>query len=126
VHAPGRSSRHGQRTTPTRRAQLMNSTLKKSLVTVCASAAMVGGFASTASAQPQIQDGLVNVAVGDVTIAEDVNVAAVVQVVANVCDAVDVGPIAAGVLGRATAVDASGRERTICMAGAEPVRVIQN
>ena len=53
----------------------------------------------------QIQDGLVNVAIGDVTILEDVNVGVAAQVAANVCG-VKVGPVA--VLGRA--VDRSGAD----------------
>lgn len=45
-----------------------------------------------AQAQP-IQDGLVNVAVGDVTVLEDVNFGVAAQVAANVCG-VKVGPVA--------------------------------
>ncbi len=50
------------------------------------------GFASEASAQPIVTGGLVNVTlidvvdVGDVTILEDVNVAAALALAANVCD----------------------------------------
>jgi len=90
---------------------------------------LIAGFAATvalavpatASAQPQIQDGLVNVAIGDVTILEDVNVALAAQVAANVCG-VNVGPVA--VLGRA--VDRSGATRTVCTADQGPVRIVQN
>jgi hypothetical protein len=101
---------------------------KKSIVTLFAGAAMVTAVAAPASAAgPQNQDGLVNVAVGDVTILQDVNVAAVVGVAATVCD-VTVGPVSAAILGQATAVDRSGRSRTICMAAAngQPVTLIQN
>src|SRR3954454_24583946 len=71
---------------------------KKSIVTLFAGAAMVTAVAAPASAAgPQNQDGLVNVAVGDVTILQDVNVAAVVGVAANVCD-VTVGPVSAAIL----------------------------
>src|ERR671914_1063777 len=63
----------------------------------------------TASAQVAIQDGLVNVAVGDVTILQDVNIGVAAQVAANICG-VKVGPVA--VLGRA--VDRSGQTRTVC------------
>ncbi|WP_178992881.1 hypothetical protein [Paenarthrobacter nitroguajacolicus] len=61
------------------------------------------------------------------TILEDVNVAAVVGIAANVCG-VNVGPVAAAVLGEATAVDASGRDRTICESAAtgEPLTITQN
>jgi hypothetical protein len=82
--------------------------VRKSIVTVFAGAALVAGAASPASAQP-IQDGLVNVAVGDVTILEDVNVGVAAVVAANICG-VKVGPVA--VLGRA--VDRSGTTQTVC------------
>ena len=66
-------------------------------------AAMVTAAAAPASAQPnQFQDGLVNVAVGDVTILEDVNIGVAAQVAANICG-LKVGPVA--VLG--SAVDRS-------------------
>jgi hypothetical protein len=42
-------------------------------------------FGSAAPALAQIQDGLVNVAIGDVTILDDVDVALAANVVANVC-----------------------------------------
>ena len=69
-----------------------------------------------AAAQIAVQDGLVNVAVGDVTILEDVNVAVAAQVAANVCG-LKVGPVA--VLG--LAVDRSGATRTICTTPQGPV-----
>ena len=62
--------------------------------------------AAGAGAQTQTQDGLVNVAVGDVTILRDVNVAVAAEIAANICG-VDVGPVA--VLG--TAVDMLRRRR---------------
>jgi hypothetical protein len=83
----------------------------------------LAGFAGSASAQTQ--DGLVNVIVGDVTIAEDVNVAVAANVAATVCD-VQVGPLALGILGQAIAVDRSGRSRTICETEAGDVTITQN
>ena len=74
-----------------------------------------------AFAQVAVQDGLVNVAVGDVTILEDVNIAVAAEVVANICG-VKVGPVAA--LGQA--VDRSGRTRTVCTTGDGPVTISQN
>jgi hypothetical protein len=74
-----------------------------------------------AVAQIAVQDGLINVAVGDVTILEDVNVGVAAQVAANVCG-VKVGPVA--VLGQA--VDRSGATRTVCTTDQGPVRLIQN
>ena len=84
---------------------------------------IAGSVAATAPAFAQIavQDGLVNVAVGDVTILEDVNVGVAAQVAANVCG-VKVGPVA--VLGRA--VDRSGMTSTICVSPQGPVTIRQN
>jgi len=48
---------------------------------------------SPVAAQTAVQDGLVNVAVGDVTILEDVNIGVAAQVIAQVCG-VKVGPVA--------------------------------
>lgn len=79
------------------------------------------GLGTPAFAQPQIQDGLVNVAVGDVTILEDVNIGVAAQVAANICG-VKVGPVA--VLG--TAADAGNTTRTVCTTDQGPVRIIQN
>jgi hypothetical protein len=76
----------------------------------------------SAEAQPvNVQDGLVNVAIGDVTIAEDVNIGVAALIAANVCD-VDVGPVA--VLGRA--VDRSGEEETVCEVEDGTVTIEQN
>lgn len=76
---------------------------------------------SVDAAQTQTQDGLVNVAVGDVTILEDVNVALAAQVAAQICG-VKVGPVV--VLGRA--VDRSGDTRTVCQSDQGPVTIRQN
>ena len=79
---------------------------KKSIVTLFAGAAMVTAVAAPASAANQAQDGLVNVAVGDITALNDVNVGVAAQVAAQVCG-LKVGPVA--VLARA--VDRSGQRR---------------
>ncbi|WP_142059532.1 hypothetical protein [Pseudarthrobacter sp. B4EP4b] len=81
-----------------------------------------GALAGPASAAPQLigQNGLVNVAVGDITILEDVNVGVAATVAANICG-VKVGPVA--VLG--TAVDASGTTRTVCTNNGAPVTISQ-
>ena len=92
---------------------------RKAVVPVFAGAAIVAA-ATPAAAQP-VQDRLINVAVGDVTIAEDVTIGVAAQVAANVCG-VKVGPVA--VLG--TAVDRSGDTRTVCESDQGPVRLVQN
>jgi hypothetical protein len=98
----------------------MTSTLKRSAFCLTATAALVTGVAGTASAQP-LQNGLVNVAVGDVTILEDVNIGVAAQVAAQVCG-LKVGPVA--VLG--TAVDRSGETRTVCESDQGPVTLQQD
>jgi hypothetical protein len=87
--------------------------------TVFSSVLFVGALASPAEAQ--VQDGLINVAIGDVTILEDVNVGVAAQVAANVCG-VKVGPVA--VLGQA--VDRSGATETVCTTDQGPVTLRQN
>lgn len=68
-----------------------------------------------------INDGLVNVTVGDVTILEDVNVAVAADVTAQICG-VDLGPVA--VLGEA--VDATGRKSVVCLDNDGPIAITQN
>ena len=104
----------------------MTSYLKKSLVTVCAGAAIVGGVASPASAQTR-QDGLVNVAVGDVTVLQDVNIAAAVDVVAQLCG-IDLDVLANVQLltEAATLVDNRSRNYTVCRTEDGKVQFTQN
>ena len=86
-----------------------------------AGAALVVGAMAPATAAPQFQDGLINVAVGDVTINDAVDIGVAAQVAANLCG-VKVGPVA--VLGRA--VDRSGEPRTVCTTDQGPVTLEQN
>jgi hypothetical protein len=93
---------------------------KKFFASVSASALLMFG-AATPAAMAQVQDGLINVAVGDVTILENVDIGVAAQVAANICG-VKVGPVA--VLGRA--VDRSGDMRTVCTTDQGPVTLRQN
>jgi hypothetical protein len=77
-------------------------------------------MAGPAGAQVAIQDGLINVAIGDITL-EDINVGVAAAVAANVCG-VKVGPVA--VLGRA--VDRSGDMVTVCTVEGNNVTLSQN
>ena len=97
----------------------MTSYAKKAVATLFAGTVLAVGIASPASAQPVAQDGLVNVTVGDVTILENVGVAA--QIAAQVCG-VKVGPVA--VLARA--VDRSGDTETVCESAQGPVTISNN
>jgi hypothetical protein len=95
--------------------------IKKTFAAVTAAAMLSASAAGPAVAATQTQDGLVNVAVGDITIARDVNVAAVVDVVAQVCGT-NVGPVTA----LAQEVDATGTATAVCTAGGQTVRIVQN
>lgn len=59
------------------------SVMRKFAAAAAGSLMLVGAVGVPAEAQ--VQDGLVNVAIGDVTILEDVRVALAANVVANVC-----------------------------------------
>jgi hypothetical protein len=87
----------------------------------------VGAFAATAvavgsigapAAIAQPQNGLVNVAVGDVAILNNVDIGVAAQVAAQICG-VKVGPVA--VLG--AAADRSGDTRTVCESDQGPVTI---
>ncbi len=92
---------------------------RKLAASLSVSAVLVAGAAAPASAQNQ--DGLVNVAIGDIAILNDADIGVAAQVAANVCG-VKVGPVA--VLGRA--VDRSGETRTVCTTDQGPVTIQQN
>lgn len=100
------------------------SVMRKVAAAAAGSLMLVGAIGGPAQAKQNttVQDGLVNVTVGDVIVqdAVDVNVAA--SVAATLCDVVDVGSIA--VLG--TAVDVTGKKDTICGTESGPVRIVNN
>ena len=98
----------------------MQNYARKTVVSLFAGAALTLGVTAPALAQTT-QDGLINVAVGDVTILQDVNVGVAAQVAAQICG-VKVGPVA--VLGQA--VDRSGATRTVCTTDQGPVTLTQN
>jgi hypothetical protein len=89
----------------------MHSIVKRaSAGAVMGGALLFSGGMGLASAQPvQVQDGLVNVAVGDVTILEDVNVGVAASVAAAICG-INVSDV--NVL--ANQVDADGGQQTVC------------
>lgn len=96
------------------------SRVNRHIAGVIAVAGMLG-FGSYAMAQTTVQDGLINVSVGNVEIAKNVDVGVAAQVAANVCG-VKVGPVA--MLGRA--VDRSGTSTTVCTTPQGPVTLSQN
>jgi len=79
------------------------------------------GFGSHARTQTTVGDGLINVAVGDVNVLNNVDIGVAAQVAANICG-VKVGPVA--VLG--TAVDRGNTTRTVCSTADGPVTLTQN
>ena len=95
--------------------------VRRTAGSLLAGAALVAGAMAPATAATQFQDGLINVAVGDVTITDAVDIGVAAQVAAEICG-VKVGPVA--VLGRA--VDRSGESRTVCTTDQGPVTLEQN
>ncbi|MET4589329.1 hypothetical protein [Arthrobacter sp. 754] len=97
---------------------------KKATAAAAGTLFLLGAVAAPSQAvgNNTLNDGLVNVTVGDVIVkdAVDVNVAAAVA--ATLCDVADIGSIA--VLGEA--VDASGNDATICDTATGPVRIVNN
>ena len=83
--------------------------------------AIAAGGLVTLGAQTTVGDGLINVAVGDVNVLNNVDIGVAAQVAAQICG-VNVGPVA--VLG--AAVDKSGRTRTVCSTDQGPVTLRQN
>jgi hypothetical protein len=97
------------------------SMIRKATATGVLSLAMMGVAAAPAYAQTTTGDGLINVAVGDITITDAVDIGVAAQVAANICG-VKVGPVA--VLGRA--VDRTGAPRTVCTTDQGPVTLTNN
>jgi hypothetical protein len=74
-----------------------------------------------APASAQVQDGLVNVAIGDVSVLNNARIGVAAQVAANVCG-VKVGPVAV----LATQVDRGGAVVPVCTTPTGPVTISQN
>ncbi len=81
-----------------------------------------GGMGLASAAPLNLQDGLVNLAVGDVAILNDVNVGVAAEVAAAICG-VNVSDV--NVL--ATQLDADGGQKTVCnVANGSPITLSQN
>jgi hypothetical protein len=98
----------------------MRKNVRRSALAMVTGAALVGTLAVPASADTNVQDGLINLAVGRITLT-DINVGVAAQVAAALCG-VDVGPIA--VIG--FAVDAGRPAPVLCKVVNQPVRLVQN
>ena len=93
---------------------------KKIAIALAMGSAVMFTPMSSASAQTSVGDGLVNVAVGDVNVARNVDVAVAAEVAAQVCG-LEVGPV--NVLG--TQVDLGGAPVTVCDSDQGPVQITQ-
>ena len=101
--------------------------MKKLIAGLGLGAALAFAAPDTAEAQGTKQDGLVNVVVGDITIAEDVNIAAAIGIVAQICGLDLLDTTVVNVLSAAfTATDARSRTSTVCTAEGDKVRFVQN
>jgi hypothetical protein len=100
--------------------------MKKLIASLGLGAALAFAAPSVSGAQTK-QDGLVNVSVGDVTILEDVNIAAAVDVVAQLCG-IDLNVLANVQLltQAATVVDNTSRNYTVCRSDDGKVKITQN
>ena len=93
---------------------------RKVLASLFATALLLVAVAVPVAAA-QNQDGLVNVAIGDITI-EDVNVAVAAIIAANICG-VNVGPVVV----LAQEVDAQSTQETVCTnRGGKEITLTQN
>jgi hypothetical protein len=98
----------------------MTKTLRRSALALVTATAVTTAVAVPASADTNVQDGLVNLAVGRITVT-DINVGVAAQVAAALCG-VDVGPIS--IIG--FAVDAGRPAPVLCRVANQPVRLVQN
>lgn len=103
----------------------MHSPIRTSGVVALAAAGMTVAFALPASATGQ--DGLVNVNTGNITILQDVNVATVVPVVAQLCGIDVTVPANVAILSNAVQnVDSTGKSYTVCKLLSGDVKIVQN
>ena len=96
--------------------------VRTTLVSLATGAAVMTATVAPASADiTQGQNGLVNVAVGNVDVARRANIAVAAEIAAAICG-VKAGPIA--VIG--TAVDRSGATQTVCTVSQGAVKIVQD
>ncbi|MDT5336613.1 MAG: hypothetical protein QOD90_2118 [Mycobacterium sp.] len=99
---------------------MKNNIMRTTAGAVLGGSLLFSGMGIANAAPPvNLQDGLVNVAVGDVAILNDVNVGVAAQVIAAVCGT----DVTAAVLG---SVDQLGQPQTFCTLPGGPVTVAQN
>ena len=94
--------------------------VRRTALSLATGAVLVVAVAAPASADTTRQDGLVNLAVGRITIS-DINVGVAAQVAAAICG-LKVGPVAV----LANQVDAGNPQVTVCKVANFPVKILQN
>jgi hypothetical protein len=95
--------------------------MQRSIVALLVAGALSLGLTGPATAQVQVQDGLVNVAIGDIEVLNNANIGIAAEVAAQVC-----GLRVSNVAVLAEQVDNSGRTRTVCTTDQGPVTISQN
>jgi len=96
--------------------------IKRLVVASFAAALLASGVAGPASAAKQKQDGLVNVAIGDIQV-KDINIAAAADLVVQACPNLNLDVV----LGVISAIDAGdAKQTTFCEVDTGDVRVRQN
>lgn len=105
----------------------------KNIMKTTAAGAMIGGSLlftvgmGSATAQPlNLQDGLVNVAVGDVTILENVNAAVAANVAAAICGVQALNGVNLNVLAEQIDAGDETTNETVCTVTGGPVLIEQN
>jgi hypothetical protein len=119
VHGPIAATA-ADRDTDTQETPMASTAIRRTAFALVAGAALTTAVAAPASAQTAAQNGLVNVAIGDVSVLDNANIGVAAQVAANVCG-VKVGPVAV----LATQVDASGATSPVCTTPTGPVTISQ-
>ena len=96
--------------------------MQRNMVALVVAGALSVGLAGPVTAQQQVQDGLVNVAIGDVELLNNVNIGIAAEVAAQVC-----GLKVSNVAILAEQVDATrGGNVTVCQSSQGPVVISQN
>jgi hypothetical protein len=96
--------------------------MQRNIAALVVAGALSLGLAGPAAAQTTtVGDSLVNVAIGDIRILEDVRIGVAAQIAAAICN-VNVGPVVL----LATDVDTTSVEQTICTARQGPITITQN
>ena len=95
--------------------------IQRSMAALLVAGPLALGFAGPVVAQVQVQDGLVNVAIGDIEVLNNANIGVAAEVAAQVC-----GLRVSQVAVLAEQVDRSGGSRTVCRSPQGPVIISQN